>query len=155
MLGAAPAVSFHPLFFGAAVGLAFIDVCGLVLHLQLNDRIGLTVAGMSTCLGAVLRTPITSILIVFEVTHQFSFVPLLTIDTIASQAVSRAYCHTNFYSEIIEPDRIELERNMPPRSLASGSPVSTLANFSPIFASSTERDECSVSVPNMLTSNSR
>jgi len=38
-------------------------------------------------LGAVVRAPITSILIVFEMTHQFSFVPLLMIGTIASQAV--------------------------------------------------------------------
>jgi hypothetical protein len=100
-------------------------------------------AGMSACLGAVVRAPITSILIVFEMTHQFSFVPLVMIGTIASQAVSRALCHTNFYSEIIERDEIELERHMPPRSLASlqSRPVSTLANFTPIFANSTDRDE--------------
>jgi predicted transcriptional regulator len=38
---------------------------------------------------------------------------------------------------------IELERHIPPRSLASlqSRPISTLANFSPIFASSTNRDE--------------
>ena len=114
-----------------------------MLHMQVNDRIALTVAGMSACLGAVVRAPITSILIVFEMTHQFSFVPLLMIGTIASQAVSRALCHTNFYSEIIERDGIELERHMPPRSLASlqSRPISTLANFSPIFANSTDRDE--------------
>ena len=135
---------FSPtLFFGAAIGLVFTDFCGLVLHLQANDRIALTVAGMSACLGAVVRAPITSILIVFEMTHQFSFVPLLMIGTIASQAVSRALCHTDFYSEIIEGDGIELERHMPPRSLVSlqNRPVSTLANFSPIFASSTDGDE--------------
>ena len=141
--GGAGGIFSPTLFFGAAVGLAFTDVCGSVMHLQLNDRIALTVAGMSACLGAVVRAPITSILIVFEMTHQFSFVPLLMIGTIASQAVSRALCHTNFYSEIIERDGIELERHMPPRSLASlqSRPVSTFANFSPIFASSTDRDE--------------
>ena len=141
--GGAGGIFSPTLFFGAAIGLVFTDFCGLVLHLQVNDRIALTVAGMSACLGAVVRAPITSILIVFEMTHQFSFVPLLMIGTIASQAVSRAFCHTNFYSEIIERDGIELERHMPPRSLASlqSRPVSTLANFSPIFASSTDRDE--------------
>jgi CIC family chloride channel protein len=98
---------------------------------------------MSACLGAVVRAPITSILIVFEMTHQFAFVPLLMIGTIASQAVTRVFCRTNFYSEIIERDGIELERHIPPRSLASlqNRPVSTLANFSPIFAGSTNRDE--------------
>ena len=65
------------------------------------------------------------------------------IGTIASQAVSRALCHTNFYSEIIERDGIELERHMPPRSLASlqARPISTLANFSPVFDGSPDRDE--------------
>src|ERR1700755_2732322 len=94
---------------------------------------------MSACLGAVVRAPITSILIVFEMTHQFSFVPLLMIGTIASQAASRALCRTNFYSEILERDGIELERHIPPRSLTSlqGRPISTLTNFSPIFADST------------------
>ena len=141
--GGAGGIFSPTLFFGAAIGLAFTDVCGPVLHLQLNDRIALTVAGMSACLGAVVRAPITSILIVFEMTHQFSFVPLLMIGTIASQAVSRTLCHTNFYSEIIERDGIELERHMPPRSLASmqSRPISTFANFSPVFASSTDRDE--------------
>jgi len=101
------------------------------------------VAGMSACLGAVVRAPITSILIVFEMTHQFSFVPLLMIGAIASQAVSRALCRTNFYSEIIERDGIELERHIPPRSFASlqSRPISTIANFFPIFASTTDRDE--------------
>lgn len=96
---------FSPtLFFGFAIGLAFTDFCGSVLHLH-NDRIALTVAGMSACLGAVVRAPITSILIVFEMTHQFSFVPLLIIGTIASQAVIRAFCHTNFYGEIYRTRR--------------------------------------------------
>ena len=141
--GGAGGIFSPTLFFGAAIGLAFTDFCGPVLHLQVNDRIALTVAGMSACLGAVVRAPITSILIVFEMTHQFSFVPLLMIGTIASQAVSRAFCHTNFYSEIIERDGIELERHMPPRSLVSlqSRPISTLANFSPIFARTTDRDE--------------
>jgi CIC family chloride channel protein len=141
--GGAGGIFSPTLFFGAAAGLAFTELCGLVLHLQPSDRIALTVAGMSACLGAVVRAPITSILMVFEMTHQFSFVPLLMIGTIASQAVSRSLCHTNFYSEIIERDGIELERHIPPRSLGTlqSRPISTLANFSPIFASSTDREE--------------
>ncbi len=67
--GGAGGIFAPTLFFGAAIGLAFTDLCGLVLHLQPSDRIALTVAGMSACLGAVVRAPITSILIVFEMTH--------------------------------------------------------------------------------------
>ena len=141
--GGAGGIFSPTLFFGAAIGLAFTDLCGPMLNLEVNDRIALTVAGMSACLGAVVRAPFTSILIVFEMTHQFSFVPLLMVGAIASQAVSRVLCHTNFYSEIIERDGIELERLMPPRSFVSlqSRPISTLANFSPIFAKTTDRDD--------------
>ena len=141
--GGAGGIFSPTLFFGAAIGLSTADICEIALHLQPNDRLALTVAGMSACLGAVVRAPITSILIVFEMTHQFSFVPLLMIGAIASQAVSRALCQTNFYSEVIERDGIELERHIPPRSLVTlqSRSVSTLANFSPVFASSTDRDE--------------
>src|SRR6202008_5051561 len=141
--GGAGGIFSPALFFGAAIGLVFNQLCGLVLHLEPSDRIALTVAGMSACLGAVVRAPITSILIVFEMTHQFSFVPLLMIGTIASPAVSRALCHTNFYSEIIERDGIELERHMPPRSLASlqSRQISTSATYTPRVASTDQRPE--------------
>jgi H+/Cl- antiporter ClcA len=60
---------FSPtLFFGAAVGLVFGDLGGFFLNLEPSDRTALTVAGMSACFGAVVRAPITSILIVFEMT---------------------------------------------------------------------------------------
>src|SRR5215471_17834615 len=83
------------LFFGSAIGLAFTDFGGYVLHLaQRSDRSN---RGWNERMPrAMVRAPITSILIVCEMTHQFSFVPLLIIGTIASQAVIRAFCHTNF-----------------------------------------------------------
>jgi chloride channel protein, CIC family len=80
------------------------------LHLAQSDQLALAVAWMSAYLGAVVRAPITSILIVFEMTHQFAFVPLLMIGTIASQAVSRLFCNNNFYSEVILRDGIETEK---------------------------------------------
>jgi chloride channel protein, CIC family len=141
--GGAGGIFSPTLFFGAATGLLFSTVCTPILHLSHNDQVGLAVAGMSACLGAVVRAPITSILIVFEMTHQFAFVPLLMIGAIASQAVSRLFCATNFYSEVMERDGIELDRHIPPRSFATlqKRPISTLANFSPVFASSTNRQE--------------
>jgi chloride channel protein, CIC family len=96
---------FSPtLFFGAATGLIFGDLCGPVLNLDPCDRIALSVAGMSACFAAVVRAPITSILIVFEMTHEFSLVPLLMVGSVASQAVSRSICRTDFYNGIIEQD---------------------------------------------------
>jgi chloride channel protein, CIC family len=120
---------FSPtLFFGAAVGLVFGDLGGFFLNLGPSDRIALTVAGMSACFGAVVRAPITSILIVFEMTHQFSLVPLLMIGTVASQAVSRSLCRTGFYNGVIEQDGVELDRSpgypsvAPPQSRVVSTP---------------------------------
>ena len=118
---------FSPtLFFGAATGLVFTDLCGLVLTIEPSDRIALSVAGMSACFGAVVRAPITSILIVFEMTHQFSLVPLLMIGTIASQVVSRSLCRTDFYNGIIEQDGVKLDRDLDSPAVASrqGRPIS-------------------------------
>lgn len=139
--GGAGGIFSPTLFFGAAAGSLFSTICTPLFHLSESDQLALTVAGMSACLGAVVRAPITSILIVFEMTHQFAFVPPLMIGTIASQAVSRLFCHTNFYSEVLERDGVELDRHIPPRSLATlyNRPISTLVNFSPVFAGGTDQ----------------
>src|SRR5271165_2892749 len=52
--------------------------------------------------------------------------------------IKRIQCSSNFYSEVIERDGVELDRHIPPRSLATlhNRPISTLANFSPVFADS-------------------
>jgi CIC family chloride channel protein len=141
--GGAGGIFSPTLFFGAAAGSLFGTICTPLFHLSESDQLALTVAGMSACLGAVVRAPITSILIVFEMTHQFAFVPLLMIGTIASQAVSRLFCKTNFYSEVLERDGVELDRHIPPRSLATlySRPISTLVNFSPVFARGTDQQE--------------
>jgi CIC family chloride channel protein len=141
--GGAGGIFSPTLFFGAGAGWLLSTICTPIFHLSHSDQLALTIAGMSACLGAVVRAPITSILIVFEMTHQFAFVPLLMIGTIASQAVSRLFCSKDFYSEVLERDGVELDRHIPPRSLVTlqTRPVSTLANFSPVFARSTNRAE--------------
>jgi chloride channel protein, CIC family len=119
--GGAGGIFSPTLFFGAAAGLALSQLVSLATHLPPDEQLALTVAGMSACLGAVVRAPITSILIVFEMTHQFAFVPLLMIGALASQAVSRAFCHTNFYSEIIRTGR-DRSRSAYPDKIVGGAP---------------------------------
>jgi CIC family chloride channel protein len=89
---------------------------------------------MSACLGAVVRAPVTGILIVFEMTHQFALVPALMIGALVSQAISRKLCRESFYDEILVQDGHRLERVIPPRDLQSWQqlPVSAVANFQPL-----------------------
>jgi chloride channel protein, CIC family len=137
--GASGGIFSPTLFFGAATGFTLAKLFSAFFHFQTSDELALTIVGMSACLGAVVRAPITSILIVFEMTHQFDFVPLLMIGTIASQAVARALCKTNFYSEILERDGIDAF--IPPRSLADlrKRPIAIIARFTPVYVTTTQR----------------
>jgi chloride channel protein, CIC family len=141
--GGAGGIFSPTLFFGATVGLALSQFFSVMMHLPPNEQLALTVAGMSACLGAVVRAPITSILIVFEMTHQFAFVPLLMLGAIASQAVSRAFCHTNFYNEILERDGIDLDQLIPIKSWGAlqKRPVAAIATFKPVLVNTIERKE--------------
>ena len=122
------------------------QLLSLATHLPPNEQLALTIAGMSACLGAVVGAAITSILIVFEMTHQFAFVPLLMIGALTSQMVSRAFCHTNFYSEILERDGIDLDQHIPIESWAAlqKRPIAAIATFKPLTVGTTNRAELSV-----------
>jgi CIC family chloride channel protein len=112
-------------------------VSGLAAHalaLDKGDNTCLAVVGMSACLGAVVRAPVTGILIVFEMTHEFSLVPALMVGALVSQAVARSLTSHNFYEAVLRQDGHELEHVIPPRDLHGWQqlPVSAIANFHPI-----------------------
>ena len=135
---------FSPtLFFGGMSGLLLAGAVGLVMPLPAEDTITLAVVGMSACLGAVVRAPVTGILIVFEMTHQFSLVPALMIGALISQGIGRRMTRENFYDAVLEQDGYKLEKLLPPRDLQSWQklPVSTIANFQPVVLSSLEPAE--------------
>lgn len=126
---------FSPtLFLGGMTGLCLAGLTDFAYPLTDSEHIVLAVVGMSCCLGAVVRAPVTGILIVFEMTHEFSLVPPLMIAALVSQAFSRRFCARNFYDSLLEQDGHRLERLQPPRDLNSWQnlPVSTIANFAPV-----------------------
>jgi chloride channel protein, CIC family len=94
----------------------------------------LAVVGMSACLRAVVRAPVTGILIVFEMTHEFSLVAALMMGALVSQAISRKLCRYSFYEEILVQDGHRLEHVIPPRDLQAWRqlPVSAIARFDPV-----------------------
>jgi CIC family chloride channel protein len=135
---------FSPtLFFGGMSGLLIAGLFGFVMPMPGEDAITLAVVGMSACLGAVVRAPVTGILIVFEMTHQFSLVPVLMIGALVSQAISRRMMSANFYDAVLEQDGYKLEKLLPPRDFQSWQklPVSAIANFHPFVLNSLESGE--------------
>lgn len=126
---------FSPTLFLGGVGGVFISgFIGHFVELDPSDHTLLAVVGMSACLGAVVRTPVTGILIVFEMTHDFSAVPALMLGAIISQAISRRLAHHNFYEELLVQDGHNLQHVIPPRDLRSWQqlPVSAVMNFQPV-----------------------
>jgi CIC family chloride channel protein len=127
---------FSPtLFFGGMCGIFVGGLSAGALHLSPSDQITLAVVGMSACLGSVVRAPVTGILVVFEMTHQFSLVPGLMLGALISQAVARRLANESLYDELILQDGHHLEKVIPPRDLYGWRqlPVSAIANFSPVI----------------------
>lgn len=123
---------FSPtLFFGGMTGVCFAGLLGLEWHIARADTLTLAVVGMSACLGAVVGAPVTGILIVFEMTHEFSLVPALMLGALVSQTISRRMNRNYFYEALLEQDGHRIEHVRPPRDLQSWQqlPVTAIANF--------------------------
>jgi len=128
---------FSPtLFFGDMVGVLIAGLVGLECPVAHGDMLTLAVEGMSACLGAVVFAPVTGILIVFEMTHEFALVPALMLGALVSQAISRKMNHENFYDALLTQSGHQLEHVRPPRDLHSWQqlPLSAIANFKPVVA---------------------
>ncbi|HEX4350919.1 MAG TPA: chloride channel protein [Verrucomicrobiae bacterium] len=135
---------FSPtLFFGAMTGLGIAGMTQPYFSLSSDGVAMLTIVSMSATLGAVIRAPVTSILIVFEMTHQFSLVPPLMFAALISQAISRRLTRHNFYDALLEQDGHVVERFAPPRDLREWQKqsVSLLANPKPVAATSLDPKE--------------
>lgn len=126
---------FSPtLFFGGMTGLVVTGLIGLGWPVAWPDVLALMVVGMSACLGAVVWAPVTGILIVFEMTHEFALVPALMLGALVSQAITRRLSRANFYDALLEQDGHFIEHVRPPRDLQSWQqlPVSAIVNFRPV-----------------------
>ena len=129
---------FSPnLFFGGMCGALVAGLGADFLQLNQSDTVLLVVGGMSACLGAVVQAPVTAILIIFEMTHQFALVPGLMLAGLISQVIARAINRTNFYDQVLCQDGHDLNHLIPPRDLRSWQnlPISALANFKPVTIS--------------------
>ena len=127
---------FSPtLFLGGLTGIFIAGAAGIFVPLTMADRIVLAAVGMSACFNSVVRAPLTALLIVFEMTHQFALVPALMICLIISQAISRLGGKHNFYDALLLQDGHELIRIKPPRDLRSWQnlPVSEIAHARPVI----------------------
>ncbi len=131
---------FSPnLFLGGMAGIMVAGIGGMFFTLNRADDLLLTIGGMSACLGAVVQAPVTAILVIFEMTHQFAVVPGLMLAGLVSQTLTRALERHNFYDQVLLQDGHEIEHLIPPRDLRTwrNLPVSAIANFKPVLVGDT------------------
>jgi CIC family chloride channel protein len=140
---------FSPLLFiGGLSGYFIGSVFSLWLPLTPSDLIVLSAVGMSTCLGTVVKAPLSALLIVFEMTHQFAMVPALLIGMFVSMAVSRLSGSANFYDAILVQDGNELHKIRPPLDLTGWQklPVSAIATRNPVVITSIDRKSLTAAI---------
>jgi CIC family chloride channel protein len=74
-----------------------------------TDSIGaFAVVGMGAVFAATVRAPMTSILIIFEMTGGYGLVLPLMIANMSAFALARHWRHTPIYEALLEQDGIDL-----------------------------------------------
>jgi CIC family chloride channel protein len=99
------------IFFGGMAGLGLHGVLGEWLDLTSADATVLGLAGMTACLAAVVRAPITSILIVVEMTRQIEILPILMVASVVGVFLNRFCFQDNFYGEALRQDGHQLPQD--------------------------------------------
>lgn len=101
---------FAPLiFFGGMTGAVIYGLTAEWLHLSKEDQTLLSLIGMTATLGAVVRAPLTSILIVFEMTYQIHILPALMLAAVTAVFINTLFFRENFYNATLTQDRLRKE----------------------------------------------
>jgi CIC family chloride channel protein len=100
---------FAPLvFFGGMSGTVVFGLAAPWLHLSDGDQTMLSIVGMTACLCAVVRAPITSILIVTEMTREVYVLPALMVAAVIGAYLNRYVLGENLYDQALRQDGVAL-----------------------------------------------
>jgi CIC family chloride channel protein len=91
---------------GGAVG--YLDVT--VFHHPADSIGAFAVVGMGAVFAGIVRAPMTSILIIFEMTGGYGLVLPLMIANMSAFALARHWRNTPIYEALLQQDGIDLER---------------------------------------------
>jgi CIC family chloride channel protein len=119
---------------GGAVG--YLDVT--VFHHPADSIGAFAVVGMGAVFAGIVRAPMTSVLIIFEMTGGYGLVLPLMIANMSAFALARHWRHTPIYEALLEQDGIYLDQRhkphgpdgkaaVPLEELRAGEPVSQQA----------------------------
>lgn len=113
------------LFMGAMLGgsVGYLDVT--VFH-HSTDAIGaFAVVGMGAVFAGIVRAPMTSVLIVFEMTGGYGLVLPLMIANMTAFALARHWREVSVYEALLAQDGIHLPHRVTTLNTTKGAPLST------------------------------
>jgi CIC family chloride channel protein len=104
---------------GGAVG--YLDV--MVFHHPADTIGAFAVVGMGAVFAGIVRAPMTSILIIFEMTDGYGLVLPLMIANMSAFALARHWRHTPVYEALLLQDGIDLDPGHKPHDPDAGDAV--------------------------------
>ncbi|MGO9830417.1 MAG: chloride channel protein [Myxococcaceae bacterium] len=111
--GGAGGIFAPALFVGAMLGgaVGFLDVAAL--HHEQRQLGAFALVGMGAVFAGVIRAPITSVLIIFEMTGGYGLVLPLMLANMTSYALTRRWRPTPVYDALLEQDGVLLPHTTP------------------------------------------
>ena len=96
------------LFIGGMLGGGFGYLDYSVFHHQLNSIGAFALVGMGAVFAGIVRAPITSVLIIFEMTGSYGLILPLMIANMMSYGIARHYRPVQVYEALLNQDGIEI-----------------------------------------------
>lgn len=112
--GGAGGIFAPSLFIGGMLGglFGYLDVT--LLHHATNEIGAFALVGMGAVFAGIIRAPITSVLIIFEMTGSYELILPLMISNMTAYALARRIQPTPIYEALLEQDEIHLPRRHGP-----------------------------------------
>jgi CIC family chloride channel protein len=112
--GGAGGIFAPSLFIGGMLGGLFGYVDVAILHHATNEIGAFALVGMGAVFAGIIRAPITSVLIIFEMTGSYELILPLMISNMTAYALARRIQPTPIYEALLEQDEIHLPRRHGP-----------------------------------------
>ncbi len=125
--GGAGGIFAPSLFIGAMVGGAF-GVLDVQLFGHEQSQVGaFALVGMGAVFAGVVRAPITSVLIIIEMTAGYGLTLPLMIANMAAYGLARRMRPTPIYEALLEQDGVQLHAKKPAQETFEGLPITRIA----------------------------
>jgi CIC family chloride channel protein len=96
------------LFIGAMLGGSLAASVDVITHMQIVTPGAFALVGMGAVFVGIIRTPITSILIIFEMTNDYALILPLMLANMTSFALARFFEPHNVYEAILAANNVHL-----------------------------------------------